>query len=321
MFGQIPVRTIAHSSQFFPDFFLAKSGLKYKNNSEKSRLLCGFGFSKNKEQAIHSSQFETIEHFYATYDAHQDHIKKNTFFTGVNFTTSTEKTFLPSETVLGPVPKEIGNSADANGLGCHTSYERAVEHAILEIIERHFLAQIWYGPLMISEIADAHTTLTHFRIRLFTPHTPIVPMAIAVVDDLQNGIWALGSAARLNMEAAITHAVQEAMMLIEGSLIEKGTSYSENIEQRILSLRNKNLSLLREKFFISKTIKPKQRLVPFHMPLNEIAHLSLGNTNDIWIIDLLKSEKLNVVRALCPTAQNPRWSRVKNLPVPYDPFC
>lgn len=321
MFEQIPLKTVVNESQIFPDFFLAKSGIKFSNGSRKSRLISGFGFSKNKDQAINSSKFESLEHFYSTYDFNQNYINKNKVFGGMNLTNGAQRVFLPSEVVLGPVPEEIGKCADANGLGCYAFYEKAVEHGTLELIERHLLAQIWYGPMLVTEMPEACLTVSRFRIRLFTPCAPFVPMAIAIIDDLQEGIWALGSAARLCMESAIEHAIEEAMMLVESASIEKGFSYSEEIEQRILSLRSEKLSKLREEFFESKIKKCEKGLLSLSMQLDEIVRLSLSDSSEIWVVNFLKSEKLHVVRALCPIAQNPRWLRRDNLAVPDDPFC
>ncbi|MGK5595745.1 MAG: YcaO-like family protein, partial [Parachlamydiaceae bacterium] len=239
---QIPLKTIVNKSQIFPNFFLVKSGVKFRNGFGKSRLISGFGFSKNQEQAVKSSQFETLEHFYATYDFHQDCIRKENAFKGINLKNSAIRNFQFKEVVLGPIPEEIGKAADANGLGCHPSHEKAVEHGILEIIERHCLAQVWYGPMLVVEIPEAYSIISHFHVRVFTPCISFVPMAITVVYNLKDGIWALGSSVRLSMEKAIEHALQEALMLIESSSIKGGFAYSEEIEQRILSLRNKNIS-------------------------------------------------------------------------------
>ncbi|MBX9703199.1 MAG: YcaO-like family protein [Silvanigrellaceae bacterium] len=320
MSDQIPLKTIVNRSQIFPDFFLAKSGVKFSTFSGRSKLISGFGFSKNEDQAINSSKFEALEHFYATYDFNQNYIKKKNNFRGVNLKNNELRDFVPSEVVLGPVPLEIGKSADANGLGCHTSYEKAVEHGILEMIERHFLAQVWYGPMSVVEIPEIHSIISQFRIRLFTPSTSFVPMAIAVIYNLQDGIWALGSAVRLSMERAIEHAIQEAMMLIESSSNEKGFSYSEEIEQRILSLRNTNLSKLRKEFFESKITECKKGLLSMYMQLDEIIALTF-DASKIWIIDFFKSKELNVIRAICPIAKNPRWLRACKLDIPNDPFC
>jgi hypothetical protein len=317
---QIPIKTFVNKSQIFPGFFLAKSGIKFSNDSGKSRLIRGFGFSKNKEQAVISSQFETLEHFYATYDFNQNFIKKENVFRGLNLKNGAERAFVPSEVVLGPLSAEIGKVADANGLGCHIFYERAVEHGILEIIERHFLAQIWYGSTLVVEIPEICSIISSFRIRVFTPYIPSVPMAIAIIDNLQDGIWALGSAARISMEEAIEHAIQEAMMLIESSSIEKGFYYSKEIECRILSLRNRNMSKLRKEFFESKITKCEKQLFQLHMQLDKMISFIL-DLEEIWIVDFFKSEKLNVIRAVCAAAKNPRWLRTCNLIIPEDPFC
>lgn len=317
---QIPLKTIVNRSQIFPNFFLAKSGVKFRNSFGKSRLISGFGFSKNQKQAVNSSQFETLEHFYATYDFHQDCVKKENALKGINLKYGTERDFEPHEVFLGPIPLQVGKAADANGLGCHPYYEKAVEHGILEIIERHFLAQIWYGSMLVVEIPEKAAISSHFHIRLFTPCTSYVPMAIAIVYDLKSGIWALGSAVRLSMERAIEHAIQEAMMLTESASIEGGVSYSDEIEQRILSLRNNDMSRLRNEFFESKITKREKGLLLLSMQLEEIITLTL-NVSEVWIVNFLNSEKLNVIRAICPIAKNPRWLRACNLGVPDDPFC
>ncbi|MGK5594803.1 MAG: hypothetical protein ACSNEK_05535, partial [Parachlamydiaceae bacterium] len=124
----------------------------------------------------------------------------------------------------------------------------------------------------------------------------------------------------LSMEKAIEHALQEALMLIESSSIKGGFAYSEEIEQRILSLRNKNISELRQKFFESKITKCEKGLLSLHMTLDEIIAITM-DADEIWVINFLKSEKLNVIRAVCPIAKNPRWLRACNLGIPDDPFC
>jgi hypothetical protein len=162
----------------------------------------------------------------------------------------------------------------------------------------------------------------NFRVRNFTLTSLSIPFAVVVIDNKQEGIWALGSAFRDSMSDAIKHAQHEAMMLIESSMIDNGFSYSEEIEQRILSLRNREISRLREDFLQSKISESAKLsdVIVINGCADTAQHI-FGWRDNIWVIDLIKCAELNVVRVLCPQAQNPRWHRQENAEVPYDPFC
>ncbi len=324
MLNQIPIKTVVHFSRIFYGFFLAKSGIKFQNSIRKSQLVSGFGFSKSKEAALNSSRFEALEHLYATYDFQKEVIQKNRFFYGAALSNpNTKQTFPPSSILVGPVPDDLGKGTDANGLGCHTLHEKAVEHAVFEIIERHCLAQLWYGPMRVLEMKGTNVQVGDFRMRYFTLEALSVPFAVTIIDNVNEGIWVLGSAVRHSIDAAIAHAQHEAMMLIESSLIENGISYSAEIEQRILSLKNRDLSVAREDYFNSKKsgYTSSQSHVVSVTNVAETAEKAFGWVNNIWVIDLCKCAELCVVKVLCPQAQNPRWHRENNKGVPYDPFC
>ena len=189
-------------------------------------------------------------------------------------------------------------------------------------MERHCLAQLWYGSLRVVEIEGTNLQIGDFRTRYFTLEALSIPFAVAIIDNISDGVWALGSAVRHSMDAAIIHAQHEAMMLIESSLIENGVSYSDEIEQRILSLRNRDHSIAREDYFISKIAGyVRQSNLVSVKNIAEMAANAFGWVNDIWVINLCKCAELSVVKVLCPLAQNPRWHREKNSRVPYDPFC
>ena len=253
MISDIPIKTSIKKSEVFSDFFLVKSAVQFKNFLGNSQLICGFGFNEVKELAEASSRFEVLEHLYATYDFQQESIRKNSGFSAVKLNTQTERQVVTSSSVLtGPVPDFIGSNTDANGLGSHVVYKKALEHALLEVIERDCLARLWYEDLKIIEVEDACEVIDSFRVRFFVMNFLSFTPVIAIVNNPKEGIWALGSAVRYSLDEALQHSKHEAMMLIEGSLIENGFSYSRDIEKRILSLKNGQISLLRETFVQSK---------------------------------------------------------------------
>jgi len=315
--NHIPIKTISKNSSIFPGFFLAKSGIRFRNSFGKSQLISGFGFNDSKEAAINSSRFEAFEHLHATYDFQKETIQKNKTFNGIKLKDpNILRAFPPSSILIGLVPDAIGPSTDANGLGCHVVYEKAVHHALFETLERDCLAKLWYGLLKVVQIEDTSFSIGDFRIRFFTLESLSLPFAIAIIDNRNEGIWAVGSALRYSISSALQHAQHEAMMLIESSFIENGVSYSAEIEHRILSLRDQAISEIREVFFNSK--------ISGYIKMSALPSMQSINFEvfeDIWVVDLCKNDELCVVKVLCPQMQNPRWHREKNLGVPYDPFC
>jgi len=317
---RVPLKTIISSSAQSSGHFLAKSGIFVKSGQHNTYVY-GFGFNEVKENAKRASQFEALERLWATYAFHQD--KKN--FIGYSLKTPNEcRIFSPSQVLIGSVLTSEEKSADANGLGCHPAIDQAVNHAVLELIERHLLAEIWYEDGLVFEIKEkALIREDGWQVRFYTSLGIDVPLAIAIVSNTDKSVWVLGSALRESLSQSSEHAKNEAFMLLESAFFENGTAYSKDIEKRLLSLKNKNYSHAREDFFRAK-VSNKNKQIDVTSKIystREIVEKVLGD-NSIWIVNLFNDVRISVVRAICDFAKNPRWFRhLQSGFPPLDPFC
>jgi hypothetical protein len=120
LISQIPIKIITKDSTIFPDFLLAKGGIKFRNSLGNSQLVSGFGFNSSRETSAQSARFEALEHLYATYDFQKETIQRKGSFYGAEFSNPDNlQRFSPSSVLIGPLPEDIGKNTDANGLGCH----------------------------------------------------------------------------------------------------------------------------------------------------------------------------------------------------------
>jgi len=315
----VPIKTLLSSSKYSQGHFLAKSGICFKS-MEKENYIYGFGFNEISEKAKKASQFEALERLYATRAFHQniEHFEGHSLEAP-----NKNKIFHPSEVLISNLSTFTTKSADANGLGCHYNIDQAINHAILELIERHLLAEIWYENGSVFEIKEK--ALIHqdgWHIRFYTSFSSDVPLAIAVLMNLDENVWVLGSAIRESLLQSIEHATNEAFMLLESTFLEKGIAYSDDVEKRLSSLKDKNSSQARKEFFQTKTsMKNKPLDLTKKYSTKEIIRKSLKD-NPIWIVPLFKAISINVVRAMCNFAKNPRWFRgLCSELIPSDPFC
>lgn len=315
MMHQIPFKTFVSKSSFIKGHYLAKSGVSFRNTKKELLHSFGFGFNSDEKSAIRASQFELYERFFADYEIYEN---KNINLTGHSFSDPLiKKKFPPEKILIGG--SSVRKAADANGLGCHFLPDKAAQHAVLEIIERHLLAQIWYFETEIFEILADPYFQNSWRVRYYSVKGE-TPLAIAIVDNLENGIWVLGSAIRWPFEQAMQHAKNEAFMLLESSLSENGQSYSKDMDEKLLTLKDKQFSELREKHFQSK-VKGQMLEPNYPFVLKRIIQNNIGYDN-LWLIPLHVSSHFSVVRAISGGAKNPRWINSKKInSIPPDPFC
>lgn len=321
---KIPIKTILNQSNFTPDFFLAKSGVCFKDHEGNNIRVNGFGFNRDKIKATKSSQFEVLEHLYALYSFQKKALSCKESFTAYSWVNKNEnKIFKTSEVLIGPFPYEVDKSADANGLGCHTIYNQAIDHSIFELIERHLLALVWYENELVVEIKNEKNIINNrFNIFHYTLFSKQIPFVITILSDLEKGIWILGSALRHSFAEAMEHSTNEALMLLESTFTENGNSYSEDSKKRLKLLRDKEFCLIRNEFFLKKNNGRKNFDLYHQYNTDEIVNQVLDEKS-IWIIDLFINDSFSIVRALCTESKNPRWLRrlTNQSHIPIDPLC
>lgn len=317
---QLPIKTLITPSTQTTKRFLARSGICF-NRDRHNVCVYGFGLDEDKEKATRSSQFEALERLYATQSFH----KNDTTFLGYLLQSpNTYRVFHASEILIGSGLGNKRNRVDANGLGCHHNLQQAIQHALFELIERHLLSEIWYGGATLSEIRE-HTIIHNepLDLRFYSLSAFDIPFVIAILSDLDKGIWVLGSALRATFSDAMMHAMNEACMLLESSFIG-GVAYSHDIEARLSSLKNKEYSQKRH-VFLQKKVVTCDTTISFLQKiysLDEIIEKTLHN-HLIWVVKILENTSwISVVRVICTAAQNPRWLRDSRLKYHlFDPFC
>jgi len=315
----IPLKTIVKQSTHIENHFLAKSGISFRNSDNQLAHVYGFGSHSNKNKAMVASKFELLERLYATYDLHEvsspSSYKIFQGFLHSDFKIKME--FDSSEVLLDAKMEE--NLTDANGLGCHHFFPLAVRHGLFEVIERHLLANIWYNDYQLFSLGKSIILKKNLRLRYYCLANANIPLAIAILDKLEDGVWILGSCVRLPFRDALTHAKNEAVMLLESAISQNEQAYSKEMDHRLDSLKDIKFSLAREIFFQSKVIGKIDSL-DCKFSISSMIRSTL-NENSLWVVPLHSSNKLNVVRIIDKTAKNPRWLRIEKSEIPLDPFC
>lgn len=230
---------------------ISKTGLNVKLPNRKDKLFFGgYGCSKNKDLAERAAYFEAYERALSTYYpvssyCNNDKIK----YTDIKGENSGESCI--SEWILGPTPWKQDDFLDAVGLCIHSNYSDAKNHAVLEVLERHILAKIWY-------LCEPIAFLDKFQISpeifccSFTV-TQNVPFVFTITYKKDLSLMCLGSAFSKSLEIAQAKSLSEAVILMDDRLNERevwNIALPET-RARMLSQQDKELNTLRFEYLHS----------------------------------------------------------------------
>ncbi len=318
--SELPITTVCDPSISFNGFFLAKSALAFSDGSGKDVAISGYSFSPSADTAKYKSIYEVYERFFAHYafaeTALGDQIELNNFFG--------EKSGIFAET------KKIAVGTgymDASGLSFHRSFEEAREHALHEIIERHFLALWWYKNQPLAMIDGESKKLPGMTMEFYTSCHIDIPFVLCVLRNDVGTTWLCGSSLKRNYHDAVSHAGKEAMMLYEG--ISGGLqgpeveikSHNTQSEDRLRSLMDVAFVQERQKYLEETTTgKPKKRAKKDYSVKEIMMNMKMG-IDDIDLALFHRSEEGVVLRALNPDLLSLRSMRDSMPTALFDPFC
>lgn len=127
--------------------------------------------------------------------------------------------FSASSVLVREAPAAQGPQISASGLGLHRRIGQAIEHACFELIERHVLMSMWYLEKEKLASDGVERLPQGYQIRYYaTPDG--LPFALAVLCDEDRSVFFCGSSVRSGIEAAKTHARNEALHLFSNFLVK-----------------------------------------------------------------------------------------------------
>lgn len=323
-FESIPIRSSLRASKIPNGYWMAKSAVKFINWQDQPTLIHGFSFRKDKNESLFISRMEVFERLFACHDFVQSSTLES-----YQWPDRTHLCKIPAEQVLlGSSPGFPNAKFDASGLGWHTVLEKAEQHAILEVIERHLLCHIWYYDLQLVGLGKMEQLSDDLYLEFATVEADIpLPFILAIISDKKDACFVCGSSIGLNSREAKKKAMEEAFMLLDGVLHQDNVLLNPNLKTqgRLLSLRNPLVSKTRHLYYNSKISRNMEWNNYFSnclKNLKQICENIFKSSLNIRCVLLCENGEGCLVRAICPAAMMLKEIRIKyRSNVPPDPFC
>ncbi len=325
-FGKLPIKKLVRAAVFPDRFFVGKAGIKLVNWQGNNQYLCGFSCSRQPAIAENVAVFELCERLTAKYEFQS--------FLGTNMNTFRAFTWpdgnparvTKSQLFLGPNPfSQFGQ--EATGLGFGPDYHQALNHAILELLERHICAGLWYEAKYRLCKAIDRVSLDSFDIFYYTLHRPKIPFVLAIIYSNELEVLSVGHAIRSTFEEAKEKSYSEAVMLLD-CVLHKDNGICTNLrtKNRLLSQRG---PLAKERFQqfndLTVNVAAAKNILSRYFSISEITAAVLGTNDDIEIIQLFRDRNFWSLRALSKKVatlaerrQSNRYSEKQKI---LDPYC
>lgn len=306
----LPIEIVTRKGLINKNCFLVKSRLEFIVDGIEIALI-GSSYGKDKNLCVEKSKNEIIERFYS-----HRLIASGELFKSRNLAhlkDNLPKFFKRSQVTLG-------SGVDATGLSFNTK-EYADSHAISEVIERHWLANIWYKRVALM-ILERHKLYSHELLVLCLSDFD-VPFVIAVVCDEKRKLLFCGSAIKNNFQDSKNHSVSEAYMLYEGYLAKKSYATDNQITKSQIRISSLNETVFNNQVsHLNSLIKTGNNIKYFHnsYSITHIIEASNLKVSDFYIIDFYQSNDKNVVKAINLNALSPKRVRKNQKKITEDPF-
>jgi len=295
------INTITRNSLIPKKYFISKSGFMLKNFEDKLIFIGGFSTNNNNKLSQKLSQYEVLERYYTHYGDHS-----NKKFKLINFFSSKQVGELKLEdSLIGPLPNGKMSKKDSNGVAFHLDARKADRNAILEIIERHILYELWYGNLKFIKIRKDKKLQVDVVQSWYTCFLPnLIPFVVTILKI--DGVLIFGSSVKSSYKEAIEKSSGEAYMILDGILRkDKGMSNSNRSKRKLLSLQDVKLAKKRGKYIEDKTIDKKIQInIKQVYSVGEIINNLEWDEYNVKIARLYESKKGTVSRAIIGNAKS-----------------
>lgn len=319
----VPVRTVVEESISPTGYFVARSATAFRNQTGKLRVIPGFGFSQNQDDAAVTSRYEVYEHLAGHYEFQA--ARGSCSFESRDWPGGhTGPAFSAPDVLLSmDAPSAHLGRNDASGLAHHSTYSRAANHAVLELVERHLLCEIWWEGLQVVRCSPTERIddLTSIRTYTVAGARMGLPFALAIVNRTSDALWLCGSAVRATLQEAVAHAREEALMLLDNFARNRNWSHDQVGEAERLHALKGPLSEQRAAHFSNRVVDGSAgRGRSDSWPAVDIAARVLPGSR-IFVASLWRDEDSIVVRATSADAKRvPAFRRICSSATPRDPF-
>lgn len=209
----LPFRARRQVSKGFPEWTVAQNGI-FVSLAGKRIPIIGSACAQNSAIAHKTSLYEAVEHLLGRAAVHSDDRWLDAQ-QGVGEQMSPTRTRLSQ--VMPRPDRWSARVTDGTGLAVHTDYDAARRHAVAELLERTLLAQLWYGVGLPMQSANPPQCEDHCQARTWALDGGSLWFAVADTTDYTLPAYALGAAVRHDRGSAVTHALSEAVMLLDSA--------------------------------------------------------------------------------------------------------
>jgi hypothetical protein len=254
--------------------FLSKTGIYIDVYGCNNKVFFGgFSCKESKEISELTAKYELLERVLASYNFYTMHNSSDIGY-GYNLSNKTTKTNI-EEIILGPSPKRKQSFPDAVGLSIHSDKNLAVEHSILELLERHVLGMVWYLGEKLY-IQKQHTLSKGIKCISYGLSNIDIPFSMTLITTTNNSIFTLGASICLDVNSSVEKSKLEAIMLAN-DILNNNTSYLANNNQtrkRLLSQTDNYLNSNRVSY-VDKLLESSSKKRNCYNMLGIIRSLSL----------------------------------------------
>lgn len=313
----LPITTVSRASQVPGLGHVAKSAVQ-AGDGDHSTLIVGFSAAHRRQRAIEVSRWEVVERAFATAGLVAQIADDDGTVPGYRWLAPHAKRRVASrDVVLGAATRS--GPLDSVGLGCAASRTQAALHSICELVERHAVAEIWYGTDTAFVRGDTQPLPQGATLRRYGwCRHPRLDFVLSVIDLPSRDAWFVGSAVRTTTEAAIRKADQEALLLFDSWLEhDEGYCDTEHTRRQLASLSSPATTRARREHLATRV-----RHRPAPRPRDAPPLVASVRDHDPTIAILRSSNRATIVRALCPSLRSLAHARLANRGrVVADPIC
>ncbi|MDF3882108.1 YcaO-like family protein [Cupriavidus basilensis] len=205
----LPVRTDVHRCKVDPDFVIVSSSTVLMGNNTR-RVLSGFGCARDVHAARMASLGELHERAWGSWEFQSNQNTAASLRTWDLDGNARE--VVPLDVLVGKrLSSAFPTLADATGFAFHFTTRAAIEHGVLELIERHLIWQVWNRQIPGVRLTEHRPGQTGAPCFLIQP----VSLPFCLAASFQADFVGIGAKCSLSKRLARYRAIAEATMVCE----------------------------------------------------------------------------------------------------------